>query len=66
MADTWSFWTLYLGPVLLHNKFTKRPYYDHFIDLVKLTHICPQFEISKDDIKTLRIRFQNWVEKYEK
>jgi hypothetical protein len=65
-ADTWSFWILYLGPVLLRNKLTKQTYYDHFIDLVKLIHICLQFKISKDDIKTLRTGFQNWVEKYKK
>jgi hypothetical protein len=64
-ADSWSFWTLYLGPILLHQKFSKRKYYDHFIDLVKLLHICLQFELSKDDIKTLRYGFKMWVQKYE-
>lgn len=64
-ADSWSFWALYLGPVLLHRKFRKRKYYDHFVDLIKLLHICLQFELSKDDIHTLRVGFQNWVLKYE-
>lgn len=65
-ADTWSFWLLYLGPVLLARKFENRAYYDHFIQFVKLIHICLQFEISKDDLKMLRSGFQEWVEKYEK
>jgi len=28
-ADTWSFWTLYLGPILLRQKFKDKKYYDH-------------------------------------
>jgi Transposase family tnp2 len=65
-ADSWSFWALYLGPILLHRKFAKPKYYDHFVALVKLLHICLQFELSEDDIKTLRDGFVAWVQKYEK
>jgi hypothetical protein len=64
-ADSWSFWALYLGPVLLRKRFSKPKYYDHFIELVKLLHICLQFELSNDDIRTLRAGFARWVEKYE-
>jgi Transposase family tnp2. len=64
-ADSWSFWTLYLAPVLLHKKFLKRKYYDHFVELVKLLHICLQFELSRDDVKALRVGFNMWVQKYE-
>ena len=35
-AETWSFWTLFLGPVLLHKHFHRCKYYDHFIDFVKV------------------------------
>jgi hypothetical protein len=64
-ADTWSFWMLYLGPVLLSKRFQRRVYFDHFIELVKLIHICLQFKISATEISTLREGFQNWVLKYE-
>jgi hypothetical protein len=64
-ADTWSFWMLYLGPVLLSKRFQRRIYFDHFIELVKLIHICIQFKISTTEISTLREGFQNWVLKYE-
>lgn len=64
-ADMWSFWTLYIGPVLLAKKFRKRVYYDHFIKLVKLINICLQFEITRDEILTLQQGFKEWVEKYE-
>lgn len=64
-ADTWSFWMLYLGPVLLSKRFQRRVYFDHFIELVKLIRICIQFKISTTEILTLREGFQNWVLKYE-
>lgn len=65
-ADSWSFWTLYLGPVLLQRKFTAGKYYDHFIELVKLLNICLQFDLSRDDLHTLQVGFQTWVEVYER
>ena len=64
-ADTWSFWMLYLGPVLLSKRFQRRVYFDHFIELIKLIHICLQFKISATEIATLRNGFQEWVLKYE-
>ena len=64
-ADTWSFWMLYLGPVLLSKRFQRRVYFNHFIELVKLIRICIQFKISTTEISTLREGFQNWVLKYE-
>jgi Transposase family tnp2. len=64
-ADTWSFWMLYLGPVLLSRRFRNQVYFNHFIDLVKLIQICLQFEITMDEVSTLRVGFERWVEKYE-
>ncbi|KAJ7719554.1 hypothetical protein DFH07DRAFT_869619 [Mycena maculata] len=65
-ADTWSFWLLYIGPILLHNKFKRHIYYDHFISFVKLIHICLQFEYTKDDIATIRSGFTQWVRDFER
>jgi hypothetical protein len=64
-AETWSFWTQFLGPVLLRRKFRKQKYYNHFIDLVKLITICLQFELSDDDIQTLEDGFIQWVNDYK-
>lgn len=64
-ADSWSFWTLFLGPVLLRRRFTHQKYYDHFVDLVVLLHICLQFTITAADIVRLREGFALWVEKFE-
>lgn len=65
-ADSWSFWALYLGPVLLRGRFQKKAYYDHFISLVKLLHLSLQFDISKEDIMTIRTGFKEWVHEYER
>lgn len=64
-ADSWSFWTLFLGPILLHRRFVDQKYYDHFIDLVVLLHICLQFTITAADVVHLRDGFALWVEKFE-
>ncbi|KZP23110.1 hypothetical protein FIBSPDRAFT_910310 [Athelia psychrophila] len=65
-ADMWSFWMLYIGPVLLAQQFKKRVYYDHFIEFVKLVTLCLLFEIWRDDITTIHTGFAVWVETYEK
>jgi hypothetical protein len=61
----WSFWTLYLGPILLRCQFSDEKYYHHFIDLVQLLNICLQFEYTKQDIDIVRAGFIAWVLKYE-
>ncbi|KAK0458724.1 uncharacterized protein EV420DRAFT_1620490 [Desarmillaria tabescens] len=65
-AEMWSFWALYLGPVLLRQRFKAVRYYDHFIRLVKLLNICLQFEISDNEIKELQSGFALWVQDYER
>jgi len=65
-AEAWSFWTLYLGPVLLRRRFCSQRYYKHFIELVKLLQICLQFVITTEDVQIVREGFINWVQGYEK
>ena len=65
-ADMWSFWTLYLAPVLLRDCFKKPKYFAHFIDLVRLLRICMQFEISEAEIEELQVGFKKWVKDYER
>ncbi|KAF7333167.1 hypothetical protein MVEN_02382500 [Mycena venus] len=65
-AEMWSFWTLYLGPVLLRRRFRNRKYYVHFIELVRLLNICIQFEISDAEVEDVRTGFIEWVRAYEK
>jgi hypothetical protein len=65
-ADSWSFWMLYIGPVLLRRRFRKNIYYKHFIYLVKLVNVCLQFEYSKDDMEAIHNGFVKWVKEYER
>jgi hypothetical protein len=65
-AEAWSIWTMYLGPVLLRRRFRNQRYYKHFIKLIKLLQICLQFDITTEDVQTVRRGFIKWVEDYEK
>ncbi|KAF5353611.1 hypothetical protein D9758_013768 [Tetrapyrgos nigripes] len=64
-AEMISFWTLYLGPVLLYRKFTNQHYYEHFVRLVRLLNICLQFEITEEEIDEVENGFAVWVKEYE-
>ena len=64
-ADSWSFWALYLGPVLLRGCFQKEIYYKHFVKLIKLLHLCLQFEMTKEELTEVQEGFQDWVETFE-
>ena len=65
-VETWSFWTLYIGPVLLCQKFTHIKYFKHFVSLVELLNICLQFEADVNDMQVVREGFINWVKEYER
>lgn len=64
-AESRSFWTLFLGPVLLANRFRRPKYYDHFVELVKLINSCLQFEITREEVANIKEGFAQWVETYE-
>ena len=49
-ADFWSFWALYLEPILLRGCFQKEIYYKHFVKLIKLLCLCLQFEMTKKEL----------------
>ena len=65
-ADNYSFWALYIAPILLQRRFNHQRYYDHFVQLVVLLHICLKFEYTSEDVKTIRDGFISWVVTYEK
>ena len=65
-AEMLSFWTLYLGPVLLYCWFEDETYYNHFVELVRLLNICLQFEITTKDLDEIQVGFINWVNEYER
>jgi hypothetical protein len=64
-ADMWSFWFLFIGPVVLQNRFRHPKYFQHFVDLVSLINICLQRKISKEEIDRLEKGFEDWVKGYQ-
>jgi hypothetical protein len=65
-AETWSFWALYVGPVLLQGRFRRPIYYAHFVKLVRILHLCLQFDISAAELDQIRFGLADWVQMYEK
>jgi len=65
-AEMWSFWAMYIGPVLLKGKFSKPKYYKHFVKLANLIHHCTSFKLKHNDIEAIRTGFIEWVETYER
>jgi len=65
-AEAWAFWVMYVGPIVLRNRFTKPRYYAHFMKLVCLIHLCLSYNVKASDVDTIRVGFQEWVTEYEK
>lgn len=65
-AETWSIWIMHLGPILLRDHFLKPAYYEHFMKLSNLVHLCTSYEMKRSDIKLIRDGFIEWVQEYER
>ncbi|PPQ78936.1 hypothetical protein CVT24_012460 [Panaeolus cyanescens] len=65
-AEMYSNWTLFIAPIVLRGRWEQRKYYDHFMDLVRLLHLCLDYEITKDEVALIESGFQEWVTKYER
>ena len=65
-ANMWSFWTFYIGPILLWQWFNNVKYYKHFFLFVKLLTICLKFEITCEEIDLVCTGFVDQVAKYER
>ena len=64
-AETWGFWSMHLAPVLFRHRFSRRRYYDHFIELVRLVRKCISFTLERSEVDKIRRGFQDWVVEYE-
>jgi hypothetical protein len=65
-AEAWSFWTLYLAPIVLHNQFTDATFYQHFLQLRSLVELCIQYDISFKELDEIEKGFREWVVEYER
>ena len=64
-AEAWCFWVMYIGPIVLRNRFKKQRYYSHFMKLVRLIHLCLSYDMKVGDIDKIRVGFREWVIEYE-
>ncbi|KAF7328012.1 hypothetical protein MKEN_00381900 [Mycena kentingensis (nom. inval.)] len=66
-AESYTLWTTLLGPVLLHGRFQRPKYYNHFLDLVSIFNDCLALSIDREYVNTtLRQNIIDWVKKYER
>ncbi|KAF8311469.1 hypothetical protein DL93DRAFT_2209061 [Clavulina sp. PMI_390] len=65
-AEKWSFFTLFIAPIVLHDAFPHRRYYDHFMRLVPILHLLISFEITTEQIGEVERGLRQWVEDYER
>ncbi|TBU31203.1 hypothetical protein BD311DRAFT_786599 [Dichomitus squalens] len=65
-AETWSFWAIFVGPVVLRRRFKRKVFYDHFITLVKLIRTCLKLEYTAQDIEDIDSGFNAWVQEFER
>ncbi|QRV73327.1 Transposase family tnp2 [Ceratobasidium sp. AG-Ba] len=63
-GESWSFWVLYIGPIVLRERLGKK-YYNHFMELVSIIKCLIQFENTTERIEQLRTEIAGYVERYE-
>ncbi|THU85148.1 hypothetical protein K435DRAFT_686141 [Dendrothele bispora CBS 962.96] len=63
-ADSWCFWLLYIGPVVLREQLPEEEF-THFLQFSKLVELCLQFKYTCEEVRKIRYGFANWVYKYE-
>ncbi|KAG6837151.1 hypothetical protein H0H93_013741 [Arthromyces matolae] len=64
-AEMKLFWTMYIGPVLLHGCFDNIRYYKHFVRFVRIINLCLQFEITNEEVEDVRKEIITWVKDYK-
>jgi hypothetical protein len=64
-AQTWSFFLMYLGPILLQGRLPN-PYYRHFVQLSAIARSLTRVVIPRTDVAALHRQLGEWVRSFEK
>lgn len=64
-AEMYSFWFLYIGPILLKDRFPDEKYYEHYMDLVKWIKKCMRYVIPRNELPSMQLSIISWVKTYE-
>lgn len=65
-AKKWSFFTLYIAPIVLHGLFPHPQYYKHFTDLLPILHLLIALELSEHGVLEVERGLCKWVKEYER
>ncbi|KAI0628285.1 hypothetical protein C8Q77DRAFT_1068240 [Trametes polyzona] len=64
-AEHWSFWFIYVAPIVLHDRFMDDKYYTHMCDLADIMKVTLQYEVTRTELEDLRLKIISWVRRYE-
>ncbi|CAE6429791.1 unnamed protein product [Rhizoctonia solani] len=64
-AESWSFWLVYIGPVVLRGRLPQK-YYDHYLELVCILKCLLNLENTTRRIEELREEIIEYVETFKK
>ncbi|CCO34038.1 hypothetical protein BN14_08130 [Rhizoctonia solani AG-1 IB] len=63
-AELWSFWLIYIGPVVLCGRLSQK-YYKHYLKFVQILKCLLQLENTTHRIKQLKQEIVEYVEEFE-
>ncbi|CAE7185763.1 unnamed protein product [Rhizoctonia solani] len=63
-AESWSFWIIYIGPVVLRGRLAQK-YYDHYLELVSILKCLLSLKNTVARIEQLREDIIHYVETFE-
>jgi hypothetical protein len=64
-AETWTFWFIYVAPIVLKGRFNDEKYYVHMILLTRIMLTTLKFEVTRVEVDELEDKIIRWVELYE-
>ena len=65
-AEAWSFWFMYIAPIVLKDRFQNKKYYDHMLLLVTLMHKMVKFALTTREVDEIEDGLIRWVTLYER
>ncbi|QRW11103.1 Transposase family tnp2 [Ceratobasidium sp. AG-Ba] len=64
-AEGYSFWFLYIAPILLHDRLD-REYYNHFLGMREIIIRCLELRTTHEEVDELEQLVNDWVQEYER
>ncbi|KAF8546758.1 hypothetical protein OG21DRAFT_1490856 [Imleria badia] len=59
-TESWSFWFIYLTPILLKGRFPKDKYYKHMCELADIMKITLQFRCTLEQVRDIEEHLVGW------